>query len=335
MEYEEYIKFFINNIKYFNFSKLDDFIYLSSLKVEDYANEENFVRVFNILSELDGYSSIYLYQDLDSLTALEEINDKRFGEISKLSEMCYSFLKYLDDEGCKHPIIELSKSTYLASESYDVLFSTFESMTSAARDDAFDDFFEEFDFVLNQRIFEDETDNLDLILTNYPNLDDKSLIYSLARTLQDTSIKKVQQTDSVDYRENGFFHYKLENFKNNDAVFLYNPCYKPFILAKLIEELSILKKTYGDIILDDYFGIDDEDDSAYDDNDGYPTIDMDGLNIIPTNSVSDSLDYEAEPSINNFVGFMLKAYNEYKKQEYYYCKSAQEISKRLQKCQDM
>ena len=368
-EYDEYIKDFINNLKFFTDCSLEDFIYLASLKPCDYTKKDNFLRTFCILSEIDNFARIY-ENGTDVITSMvkeKNVTDKRFEQIIKLSETCHSFLMYLSDNNCYHPILDISFNTCQGEEFYEMMFSSFESVLGIAKDKNpnTNDYFELWNKILNEQIrikdpFEneaynfynwwygvlkaqtdyDEKEGIEYVFNNYMMLDDKSLIFHLSEAINDKYIKTIQGTYYANCEDSGF---KNDMITNKDIAAI-NLCSKQSLHTRLMEILMMLRDLYGDIILDDDYELEDDeyndrlDDNGdlcdkssvdYEDLDGY-----NGINLIATNTVNDNYSEEV-PDIRHFVNHMLDSYYRYKNREYNYMLASQEVKKRIIKRQDM
>jgi len=360
MEYEEYIKYFINNNRFFE-TTVKDFMYLASVTTDNYINKDNIERLVPILSEISYYSVIYGNYDINGFIDRYKIEDKeRFYKISEVSEMCYKFLAMLVDSDCKHPVIQMYDSLKNASVEYEIVFDTLDKMATTARNDEMDEFAHNYDSVINDDIFIEEDEGLKYVANVYKNMDDKFLINILSQIIYQENYKKVCQLDSVKLGSYSYSTIGNINKTNplisevdgkkpmyiNDIMTACIVSSKPLYMTDMMASLEILKEKFGDIILDDrYIDEDEYDDDLSDDTKTPDDIDFEYFdhNYRVNNGQLDMYDKKGKidnneeelVTIGAFVNFINNSYKLYKKHQYDFMKSSEATAKILTKCQDM
>ena len=360
MEYDDYIKYFKDNSSFFE-TTVKDFKYLASIKPGDYTNENNLKRLVPILSEISFYSVLYGNQDITFYIGYYGIEDEeRFYKVSEVSEMCYKFFAMLVDSKCEHPIVVMYDSLKNAANEYETVFDTIGQMATSARNDGMDEFAYAYDSAINDDIFKEEADSLEMVSKIYKCLSDRDLINLLSQIFYKENYKKVCQLESVelgDYsyctvekiNKNNPLLIKIEGKKPIRITDIMAACVvssKPIYMMTMMAQLEEIKEKYGDIILDDdYIDEDEYDDDLSDDAKDISDIDLEyydynycvnnGLTSIKGNEENIETNIEEPSTIETFVNNIKNSYTLYKKYQFDFMKSSEVTAKILTKRQDM
>ena len=316
MEKKQYIKYFLDNYSWFNL-KVEDFIYLGSLKIEDYNKPENQLRVLNILTEFCVYATIY-DMGFDIAHIAEEVfkktipNNDRFEKMYKVSETCYSYMKMLMDEACDHPMVKAFDDFLTTSHLYDEFFDTIYNIDDLLKIKEFKEYIYEVDDKINTDVFLSLSSTLATLAVNHNKLPNNLFISMIADKTQHAIFNKILEVIEEDKPVVG---YKLFNYNNAESMFVSLVSPKPTYFSELLQYLEKLKNQFGYI----EFTAQKVDYSKYDYN---PNKEDDEYE-----DYFDSEEPEEKVTLGTLITFSKDTYLDYKKSQLEFLKSQVEVEK--------
>ncbi len=238
---------FANNEDLFNFS-LEELQTLFKVDPKEFNSIKYRTKVLPALLEIFMYSWIFEAYDIDALR--EDFNlpsIERFEKVLEISQYCDTFMYYLSEEKCNHPIVNEWENLVNAYEYYNAFFGSIISFSDDIGDSNEKLALDGCVNIFKKDIDSFSTKNLLNLFKITDALNDKELMITFSEIAYSVVKKSVLLLGSN--KLINIQPFKISNANTEDIIYTYDSA-KPFLLTKIIEIINNISVKRGDEIIE-------------------------------------------------------------------------------------